>query len=61
MINNPSIDTLLQHIDSRYELVIAISRRARQLAGDSTAAGSTESAVSRVAAEVAEGKVRIVK
>lgn len=30
-MHNPRIDTLLEHVDSRYALVIAAAKRARQI------------------------------
>ena len=61
MIVKPSVTELLTKANNRYELVIATSRRARQIAaGDEPMTKvKEESPVTLAANEVAEGKVEI--
>ena len=61
MIVKPSVTDLLKHSKNRYELVIATSKRARQIAaGDPIKTDKKEeSAVTQAAVEIAEGKVKI--
>ena len=63
MIVNPTVTELLKKADNRYELVIATSRRARQIAmGDAPLTKvKEESPVTLAANEIAEGKVSIVR
>ena len=53
----PEISKLMEGMDSRYSLVIATAKRARQLAADS----SDDKTVSRAVNEIANGKIRCVK
>ena len=59
MIVNPSVTDLLTKVNNRFELVIATSRRARQLAdGEKPMTNKKEeSTVTLAANEIAEGKV----
>lgn len=59
MLVKPTVLELLEKVDSRFELVVATSRRARQIAAGSTPLTSKEepSPVSLAADEIAEGKV----
>ena len=61
MIVKPSVTELLTKANNRYELVIATSRRARQIAaGDEPRTKvKEESPVTLAANEIAEGKVEI--
>lgn len=61
MIVKPSVTELLTKANNRYELVIATSRRARQIAaGDEPMTKvKEESPVTLAANEIAEGKVEI--
>lgn len=61
MIVKPTVNELLKHSENRYELIIATSRRARQIAdGDKPMTNVKEdSAVTLAANEIAEGKVII--
>ena len=61
MIVKPSVTELLKHSKNRYELVIATSKRARQIAaGDAVRTDKKEeSPVTQAAVEIAEGKVKI--
>ena len=61
MIVKPSVTELLTKANNRYELVIATSRRARQIAaGDEPMTKvKEESSVTLAANEIAEGKVEI--
>ena len=61
MIIKPTVTDLLKIFDNRYELVIATSKRARQIAkGDKPLTDVDEvSPVTLAANEIAEGKVKI--
>ncbi len=63
MIVKPTVVELLTKSKNRYELVIATSKRARQIAnGDKPLTDVNEvSAVTLAANEIAEGKVTIIK
>lgn len=60
MIIKPTVTDLLEIIDNRFELVILVAKRARQIAtGDVPLTKVKErSAVTLAANEIAEGKVR---
>ena len=61
MIVKPTVNELLEHAENRYSLVIATSKRARQIAlGDEAKTDVDEkSTVTLAANEIAEGKVKI--
>ena len=61
MMVRPTVNELLKKVDNRYELVIATSKRARQLAnGDAPLTNKKEASVVTLAAvEIAEGKVYV--
>ena len=61
MIVKPSVTELLKKSKNRYELVIATSKRARQIASGDTILSEEkeESPVTQAAIEIAEGKVKI--
>ena len=63
MIVKPTVTELLKKSKNRYELVIATSKRARQIAmGDEVLTKvKEESPVTLAVNEIAEGKVSIVK
>jgi DNA-directed RNA polymerase subunit omega len=63
MIVKPTVTELLKKAKNRYELVIATSRRARQIAmGDEPLTKvKEESPVTLAANEIAEGKVTIIR
>ena len=63
MIGRPTVTELLKKSKNRYELVIATSKRARQIAmGDQPLTKvKEESPVTLAANEIAEGKVTIVR
>ena len=63
MMVKPSVTELLKKANNRYELVIATSKRARQISnGDKPLTDvKEESAVTLAANEIAEGKVNIVE
>lgn len=63
MIVKPSVVELLEKAKNRYELVIATSKRARQIAnGEKPLTSVNEvSPVTLAANEIAEGKVKIVR
>ncbi len=61
MMVKPSVTDLLKIVDNRFKLVVATSKRARQLAAGSTPLTKVEeeSVVTLAANEIAEGKVKI--
>ena len=63
MMVKPTVQELLKKAKNRYELVIATSKRARQIAGGAEVktAVKEESAVTLAANEIAEGKVEIIE
>lgn len=63
MIVRPTVTELLKKATNRYELVIATSKRARQISmGDEPLTKVKEdSSVTLAANEIAEGKVEIVR
>ena len=63
MMVKPSVQELLTKAKNRYELVIATSKRARQIAegAEVKTAVKEESAVTLAANEIAEGKVEIIE
>jgi len=60
MIIKPTVTDLLQKIDNRFELVIVVSKRARQISGGQLPLTKVKerSAVTLAANEIAEGKVK---
>ena len=62
MMIKPSVAELLEKVDNRYELVIATSKRARQLSMGAKPLTNKkeESMVTLAADEIAEGEVKIV-
>lgn len=63
MMVKPTVQELLTKAKNRYELVIATSKRARQISGGAEVKTTVkeESAVTLAANEIAEGKVEIVE
>lgn len=63
MIVKPTVNELLEHAENRFALVIATSRRARQIAsGEEKLTDVTdESPVTVAANEIVEGKVKVIK
>ena len=63
MMVKPTINELLEKAENRYALVIATSKRARQLAsGQEPLTDKKEASVVTLAAdEIAEGKVEIIE
>lgn len=63
MIVKPSVTELLTKAKNRYELVIATSKRARQIAqgADPLTKVKEKSVVTLAANEIAEGKVQIIR
>lgn len=53
----PEISKLMEGFDSRYSLVVATAKRARQLVCDA----SNDKTVSRAIKEIADGKIKCVK
>lgn len=62
MMVKPSVSDLLKKSKNRYELVIATSKRARQISGGAPVKTKVkeESAVTLAANEIAEGKIEII-
>ena len=62
MIVKPTVKELLNHAENRYALVIAVSKRAREIAKDDKALANEEDKkpVTIAANELAEGKVSII-
>ena len=60
MIIRPTVTDLLEKVDNRFELVIAVSKRARQISGGQTPLTNVKerSSVTLAANEIAEGKVK---
>ena len=60
MIIKPTVTDLLEKIDNRFELVIVVSKRARQISGGDLplTLAKDKSAVTLAANEIAEGKVK---
>ena len=63
MIVKPTVNELLDHAENRFALVIATSKRARQIAnGDKKQTNADEeSPVTLAANEINEGKVEIIE
>ena len=63
MIVKPTVNELLEHAENRYALVIAASKRAREIAkGDEPLTSTDEKSPVTIAAnEISEGKVKIVE
>ena len=63
MIVKPTVTELLRKANNRYELIIATSRRARQIAmGEKPLTNVDEKSPVTIAAnEIAEGKVNIIR
>lgn len=63
MMVKPTVQELLTKAKNRYELVIATSKRARQISGGAEVKTKVkeESAVTLAANEIAEGKVDIIQ
>lgn len=61
MMVKPSVTELLTKTENRFQLVVAASKRARQIAnGDETLVKTNEKSPVTVAAiEIAEGKVKV--
>ncbi len=61
MMVKPTVKELLKHVNNRYELVIATSKRARQIASGDTVLTKVDEAspVTLATNEIAEGKVEI--
>lgn len=60
MIIKPTVTELLKTVDNRFELVILVSKRARQISGGQNPLTKVKerSAVTLAANEIAEGKVK---
>ena len=63
MIVKPTVTELLKKAKNRYELVIATSKRARQISAGAEVKTKVkeDSAVTLAANEIAEGKVEIIE
>lgn len=58
MIVEPSVESLLKKCENRYELVIGVSRRARQMQNENN--GKIESKVTKAAVEFHNGDCYII-
>jgi len=60
MIIKPTVTDLLNIVDNRFELVIVVAKRAREISGGKAPLTKVKekSAVTLAANEIAEGKVR---
>ena len=63
MIVKPTVQELLTKARNRYELVIATSKRARQISSGAEVKTNVkeESAVTLAANEIAEGKIEVIE
>ena len=63
LTENPTVKELLEHAENRFALVIATSRRARQIASGAEVKTKVkeESPVTLAANEIAEGEVEIIE
>jgi len=63
MMVKPSVTDLLKKVNNRFELVVATSKRARQIAAGDKPMTSVdeESTVTLAANEIAEGKVNVAE
>ena len=61
MIIKPTVTDLLEKVDNRFELVIAVAKRARQISEGQTPLTTVQdkSSVTIAANEIAEGKVTV--
>ena len=61
MIIKPTVTDLLEKVDNRFELVIAVAKRARQISEGQTPLTNVQdkSSVTIAANEIAEGKVTV--
>jgi DNA-directed RNA polymerase subunit omega len=62
MMIYPKLSTLLDKVDSKYSLVVAVSKRARQLVDGQQSLVESDSAkpVSVAIQEISEGKIKCV-
>jgi DNA-directed RNA polymerase omega subunit len=60
MINTPTLTDLKEKVDSRYLLVTAVAKRARELQAEDPECLGTMKPVSYAVEEIADGEVRIV-
>ncbi|HZW82881.1 MAG TPA: DNA-directed RNA polymerase subunit omega [Candidatus Deferrimicrobium sp.] len=58
-MKQPSIDELLQRVDSKYTLVVAAAKRARTITEDNTGGSGNrlQKPVTQALYEIAEGKI----
>ncbi|WP_265332424.1 DNA-directed RNA polymerase subunit omega [Zhaonella formicivorans] len=57
-MNQPSIDELMKHVDSKYTLVVVAAKRARSFTGSlETTSAKSVKPVTRALEEIAQGKV----
>lgn len=62
-MNKPTLDQLMSKTDSRYTLVVAASRRARELTEENSKLSTAKSfkAVTLALHEIADGKISFVR
>jgi DNA-directed RNA polymerase subunit omega len=57
-MKQPSLDILMQHVDSKYTLVVAVAKRARQIMAENSVEESNETKpVSTALTEMARGEL----
>ena len=63
MLSKPNVSELIDKADSRYEVALAVAKRARQISKVRLEVGDPDikDAVDKAATEMEEGKVSIIK
>jgi DNA-directed RNA polymerase omega subunit len=63
MLSKPNVSELIDKADSRYEVALAVAKRARQISKTRLEVGDPDikDAVDKAATEMEEGKVSIIK
>ena len=63
MLSKPNVSELIDKADSRYEVALAVAKRARQISKTRLEIGDPDikDAVDKAATEMEEGKVSIIK
>ena len=63
MLSKPNVSELIDKADSRYEVALAVAKRARQISKTRLESGDPDikDAVDKAATEMEEGKVSIIK
>ena len=63
MLSKPNVSELIDKADSRYEVALAVAKRARQISKTRLEVGDPDikDAVDKAATEMEDGKVSIIK